>query len=365
MTSAPRRFALVLVALACVVGSVLGAASTAGATTSDDLAAARQKLDDAKRQGDELAAAFTQADHELEATQAGITELEHSIVQTKARAAALRTVAKERAVFAYTHPSNQLEELVDSSDAVGAIRRQQLLDQANQTDHDVVKKLAAVNAQLESQRSDLAQQEQRQRALRDGLDTKLAAVQQQQAETAQLVSDLQVKLDTEIKVAAYADAVRKAQLEAEKAALVAQQAPATGQAGQIVASAVNGPFSCPVLGASYGDDYGGPSGHPGIDMLVPIGTKAMAVRAGTVTFAPNEGAGGNAAYLNADDGNTYYYAHFSGYVGGPRAVAKGEVIGLTGMTGNATGPHLHFEIRLGGPNGNRTDPYPTLKAAGC
>ena len=49
----------------------------------------------------------------------------------------------------------------------------------------------------------------------------------------------------------------------------------------------------------------------------------------------------------------------------PRAVAKGEVIGLTGMTGNATAPHLHFEIRLGGANGNRTDPYPTLKAAGC
>jgi len=96
-----------------------------------------------------------------------------------------------------------------------------------------------------------------------------------------------------------------------------------------------------------------------------IRSAAMAVKAGTVTFAPNEGAGGNAAYLNADDGNTYYYAHFSSYVGAPRTVAKGEVFGLTGMTGNATGPHLHFEIRLGGPNGDRTDPYPTLKSAGC
>jgi murein DD-endopeptidase MepM/ murein hydrolase activator NlpD len=100
-------------------------------------------------------------------------------------------------------------------------------------------------------------------------------------------------------------------------------------------------------------------------MLVPIGNKPMAVKAGTVTFAPNEGAGGNAAYLNADDGNTYDDAHFSGYVGGPRTVAQGEVIGLTGMTGDASGPHLHFEIRLGDPSGNRTDPYPTLKAAGC
>jgi hypothetical protein len=61
----------------------------------------------------------------------------------------------------------------------------------------------------------------------------------------------------------------------------------------------------------------------------------------------------------------YYYAHFSQFVGEPRAVAKGEISGLAGMTGNASAPHLHFEIRLGGPNGNRTNPYPTLKSAGC
>ena len=91
-----------------------------------------------------------------------------------------------------------------------------------------------------------------------------------------------------------------------------------------------------MLGAAYSDDYGGPRGHPGIDMFVPTGTAAMAVKAGTVTFVPNEGAGGNTAYLAADDGNTYFYAHFSQYIGGPRAVAKGEVIGLTGMTGNAS-----------------------------
>ena len=79
----------------------------------------------------------------------------------------------------------------------------------------------------------------------------------------------------------------------------------------------------------------------------------------------NEGAGGNAAYLNGSDGNTYYYAHFDSFVGAARSVSAGEIIGMTGMTGNATAPHLHFEIRVGGPNGSRTNPYPTLKGAGC
>ena len=82
-------------------------------------------------------------------------------------------------------------------------------------------------------------------------------------------------------------------------------------------------------------------------------------------YVANEGAGGNTAYLHADDGNSYFYAHLSQFVGAGRTVAQGEVIALTGMTGNATGPHLHFEIRIGGDNGSRVDPYPTLKSAGC
>ena len=80
---------------------------------------------------------------------------------------------------------------------------------------------------------------------------------------------------------------------------------------------------------------------------------------------PDEGAGGNTVYLSAVDGNVYFYAHLSSFVGGPRSVAQGEVVGLSGMTGNATAPHLHFEIRIGGANGERIDPYPTLRAAGC
>jgi murein DD-endopeptidase MepM/ murein hydrolase activator NlpD len=362
--NAARRFLTAAVVLLVTIG-VIAPALGAGAATTDDLDAARQKLTEARAAANETAAAFSAADHQLEETRANIAKLRDSIAATKAHAQQLREYARQRAVFAYTHPGSSLEAFVDATDAVDAARRQQLLDQANQTDNDVVKQLAAVNVQLKNQQSDLERQEREQQQISDELDTKLAALRANQDDVEQAVADLQARLDAEIAVAALIDAQRQQELEAEKAALASQQTISSGGAGQIISSPVPGAFQCPVQGAAYSDDYGGPTGHPGIDMFVPTGTAAVAVKAGTVRYVPNEGAGGNTAYLLADDGNTYFYAHFSQFVGDGRSVAKGEVIGLTGMTGNATAPHLHFEIRIGGDNGNTIDPYPTLKAAGC
>lgn len=124
---------------------------------------------------------------------------------------------------------------------------------------------------------------------------------------------------------------------------------------------------CPVAGASYSDNYGprGTGFHWGIDMLKPAGTPVVAVRSGTVRFVANEGAGGNVAYLTGGDTNVYQYAHLLDFVGVDRAVTQGTVIGHVGQTGNATTPHLHFEIRIANINGVRVDPYPTLRATAC
>lgn len=363
-TLSPRRFAALGLVLLVFVG-ILAPAVAASAATSDDLDAARQKLSDAREAANQAAAEFTDADHRLDQTRDQISHLRDSIAQTKARAADLRAVARQRALFAYTHPSNSLTELLDADGTVDAVRRQRLLEQANQTDNDVVKKLAAVDDQLEEQQATLGHQEREQQQISDQLDAKLTALQADQAQVQQAVNGLQAKLDAEIALAQFLDATRKAQLEQERATLAARQAVATGGAGQVITSPISGAFQCPVAGAAYSDDFGGPSGHPGIDMMVSTGTPAVAVMAGTVRYVPNEGAGGNTAYVQADDGNTYFYAHFSQFVGGGRTVAKGEVIGLTGMTGNASAPHLHFEIRIGGDNGNKVDPYPTLRSAGC
>ncbi len=73
------------------------------------------------------------------------------------------------------------------------------------------------------------------------------------------------------------------------------------------------------------------------------------------------GLGGISAWVHGDDGVSYYYSHLSKVEGRNRRVARGDIIGYTGDTGNAAGgpPHTHFGIRA---NGGMVNPYPTLRA---
>jgi murein DD-endopeptidase MepM/ murein hydrolase activator NlpD len=354
-----------LCAFAIAAMLVAVCAPVASASTADDLDAARAHLADAKAAASAAALDFKAAENKLAVTQDKVTELQATIDADQARAASLHSVASQRALYAYEH-SGVNDPTVDfSSDALTTIRRNELLQQADQTDNRAVAQLAALNADAHEQQAELRKEQAEQQQLTDQLSAKSSQLNAALDAAQTATSQLQAKLDDEIASAAAAQAAEKARLEAERTQLAAGSPSSGGSVGQIVVNPGGGPFTCPVFGATYSDDFGGPTGHPGIDMFVPIGTPVYAVKAGSVFYMANDGAGGNEAYVNAIDGNTYYYAHLSAFVGSARSVAQGELIGNSGMTGNATAPHVHFEIRIGGPNGGRIDPYPTLRSAGC
>ncbi|MBO3681450.1 M23 family metallopeptidase [Streptomyces violaceusniger] len=110
--------------------------------------------------------------------------------------------------------------------------------------------------------------------------------------------------------------------------------------------------------------------HSGQDFVVPTGTPVHAAHEGVVVKAGPNGGGDGPAYGNAivikHDNATYsQYAHLSRIdVRIGQTVTEGQQIGLSGSTGNSTGPHLHFEIRTTPNYGTAVEPLKFLRDHG-
>ena len=91
------------------------------------------------------------------------------------------------------------------------------------------------------------------------------------------------------------------------------------------------------------------SAHTGLDIATSTGTPVKAAAAGTVTFAGWKGSYGNLMVITHSNGVQTYYGHCSKlYFSAGATVSQGQTIAAVGSTGNSTGPHLHFEIRVNG-----------------
>ncbi len=103
--------------------------------------------------------------------------------------------------------------------------------------------------------------------------------------------------------------------------------------------------------------------HPGMDLAAPYGTPVLASTAGTVVTVqtPDQSGGyGNYVCIQVTVQLSSCYAHLAVItVTAGQPVSRGTQIGLEGSTGNSTGPHLHYEIRI---NGQVTDPAPYVPA---
>lgn len=128
----------------------------------------------------------------------------------------------------------------------------------------------------------------------------------------------------------------------------------------------NGELSWPVAIGEIVSEFGPRNGsfHDGLDISCPVGTPVYASHSGVVVYSGNRLSGyGNLIVIRHKTGLTTVYAHNSALlVDEGENVKKGQLIARVGATGHATGPHLHYEIRVKDNFGRyaAVDPMPIL-----
>jgi murein DD-endopeptidase MepM/ murein hydrolase activator NlpD len=233
------------------------------------------------------------------------------------------------------------------------------------------RQVAAIQTALLGTQSQLQteqQQQQQQRFALDGLAQQrrnlvAAADDQRRAVLAEVV---QLDDISEAEEAQLEALIREKQREIEaeyqqrrRAALLSgvQLPPEQGAPGELMWP-VSGPITSP-FGYRMHPVYHRMILHAGIDIGVPTGTTVAAAAAGTVIVASYQGDCGNMVAIDHHGGLSTMYCHLSQiFVSVGQDVQRGQAIGAAGATGDATGPHVHFQVMQ---DGHPVDPMQFLK----
>ena len=192
----------------------------------------------------------------------------------------------------------------------------------------------------------------RQLATRDSSRVQLADTTKKQSAAAQLAKARAAKLTaSQALTAKRASALATAKA---KVAAAAKQARESASRCQIMVIGYH-------ITATFGQ--GGSRwahNHTGLDFAAPMGTPIKSVMKGVVIFADWAGPYGRQVRVRHEDGTVTWYNHMSKFsVSVGETVYAGDQVGAIGMTGNTTGPHLHFEVHPDG--GPAVDPDPWLR----
>lgn len=301
-------------------------------------------LADLKREANQAAARWSRARAEQVRLQRDVKGLERKVADLEQRMGVLRQAAMRGAAAMYKRDSvvDSVSGLGDTGAVLGSARRAKLIGKVNVLAGEAVQTLGDAARQLRTERHTLDGKRRQQ----DGVVSQLAG--ERRAVEGRLSAMAKAEKDLRIRELAAAKAQARVSRAKPPVAVLARPGLPTS-------------FICPINGpVAYSDDWGDGRGHKGNDLMNPKGTENVAVVAGTVSNR-HWGGGGLTAFLTGDDGNTYVYMHLSQVVGPqPRHVEQGEVIGLTGMSGNASAYHTHFEFHPG--HGPAVDPHPLIAA---
>jgi murein DD-endopeptidase MepM/ murein hydrolase activator NlpD len=319
------------------------------------------RIDDAlDRARAELAAAIARAEAtlaELERVSADVALAEASLEERRAR-------FELRVVAAFKYGQMSLTDVFSASrDINDVVVTSTYVNAVVQNDRDMVGEMAALLGELQTQRELAVQLRVRadlEREEAERVEAGIATKYEQQRRLTSEVARTRTALATSLRALQEdADALEEhlKALEAAQALIERQlrDAEAAERAGRSVGDTGSG-WLKPTngwLSSGFGNRL-----HPilkttrlhaGVDLAAPTGTPIIASRGGTVTFVGWMSGYGQTVMVYHGGGVATLYAHLSAFsVSEGSYIAQGGRLGSVGMTGTATGPHLHFEVRISG-----------------
>ena len=322
-------------------------------TLSGQLDTANQRLSAAEADTERFDAEAAQLTSEIDATQRKLEEA--------------KAASRESAVLLYQRRSDSsaMLGLIGAADGSGQfVEGKQYLDHVSDKSHADADRVTALRAQLDKKQADLEVASKQADDARDQAASEQNRVQTLYTQQQQALADVaanetayNTKLD-DLKV-------QKDQLaadfkaESDKIAAILAQSRATAPLG-------NGTFIRPIPGAPINSPFGyrtdpftgQVSFHSGVDFGASCGTRIEAAGTGLVVLAGEDGGYGFAIVIDHGGGLGTLYGHQQAFaVTQGQFVTQGQVIGYVGSTGESTGCHLHFEVRV---NGTPVDPMPYL-----
>lgn len=285
------------------------------------------------------------AEATLAKIEAGIRGQERRLARLEAERKARAAVVGDRARRLYIMGAGmQTEALLGSDSIADFVARSESLDQAMRFDRMLMDEIAANTDASNKARALLARERSRAAGVR-------ASIAERAAELSEVIS---VKQEAEGHLSSTINAYQRevAALEREQARILALiRSRQSHSTGPISRKGFIWPFRGPIT-SPYGPRWGG--FHTGIDINCETGDRIVASKGGKVIASEWGGGYGRMIIIDHGNGVSTLYAHNSAlYVGEGRTVARGQRIASCGETGNATGDHLHFEVRI---NGNHTNP---------
>jgi murein DD-endopeptidase MepM/ murein hydrolase activator NlpD len=347
----PRRRPPLVAALLCAAVVLAGVPGSAGAEPGDGPGADSGLSAQVARLYEDAAVAtqrYEAGRREAEAQQSRVRRLEELLDRERREIAVLHEDLGRVARAQYRSGGGLpvAAQLVMASSPQELMRGQHVLSQSNLAVANAIDKsrraesrLAADEAKAHAGWQVLEQRKAELAALKKGIEDTLE----------QARWELQGRANAEVAAGACRGAVRL-------------QQPPTRPPGPWVA-----PVETYTLSAGFGS--GGArwaNRHTGQDFAVPIGTPVRAVGAGRVVRVSCGGAFGIEIVIRHADGYYTQYAHLAAVtVDQGDSVVPGQWIGQSGTSGNSTGPHLHFEVRITPDMGSAIDPVPWLAARGA